>query len=279
MNERFDDVVEFAEIGDAIDAPVQTYSSGMAARLGFSSAIHTEPEILLIDEVLAVGDVKFRGKCIRRLAKLREKGTSFIFVSHNSMAILAVSTSAVYLQKGRTLAVGSPEAIIQKYEEDLFINGKLTMPGSISIPEKDSAESSGVDLLNIYFQDREGNNIEELATGKFADCVVGFKAHEKFQDISVRAEIKEIGGEGETVLFLSSYLDLQTFDIDSGKHKIHLTMPYIGLKPGIYTMNLNIRKGSNYIFDTVESFRFVVKGDAATFKNAFYQPHSWEISN
>ncbi len=56
-------------------------------------------------------------------------------------------------------------------------------------------------------------------------------------------------------------------------------MPYIGLKPGIYTMNLNIRKGSNYILDTVESFRFVVKGDAANFKNAFYQPHSWEISN
>ncbi len=160
IDERFDDVVEFAEIGDAIDAPVQTYSSGMAARLGFASAIHTEPEILLIDEVLAVGDVKFRGKCIRRLAKLREKGTSFIFVSHNSMAILAVSTSAVYLQKGRTLATGSPEKIIQKYEEDLFINGKLTATGSISIPEKDSAESSGIDLLSICFQDREGNDVE-----------------------------------------------------------------------------------------------------------------------
>ena len=278
IDERFDDVVEFAEIGDAIDAPVQTYSSGMAARLGFASAIHTEPEILLIDEVLAVGDVKFRGKCIRRLAQLREKGTSFIFVSHNSMAILAVSTSAVYLHKGRTIAVGSPEAIIQKYEEDLFTDGKSTVAGSISIPEKNPAESSGIDLLSIHFQDEEGNQIEELLTGKFANCLVGFKAHKNFQDISLRAEIKEIGGEGETVLFLSSYLDLQTFDIAPGIHKIKLTMPYVGLKPGIYTMNLNIRKSSNYIFDTIESFRFVVKGDAQTFKNAFYQPRTWTLS-
>lgn len=279
IDKRFDDVIEFAEIGDAIDAPVQTYSSGMAARLGFASAIHTEPDILLIDEVLAVGDVKFRGKCIRRLAKLRENGTSFIFVSHNSMAILAVSTSAIYLQKGNAVAFGNPETIIQKYEEDLFMSGKSTIPGSISIPEKNKEESSGIDIRSAFFLDREGNNIQELVTGEFADCVVGLKAHEKFNNISLRAEIKEIGGEGETILFLSSYLDLQTFNIHSEKHHIHLIMPYVGLKPGIYTMNINIRQDANYIFDTIESFRFVVKGDAKTSKNAFYQPHSWQLSN
>ncbi|MEC4816626.1 MAG: ABC transporter ATP-binding protein, partial [Scytonema sp. PMC 1069.18] len=84
IDKRFDEVVEFAEIEDAIDAPVQSYSSGMAARLGFSCAIHTEPEILLIDEVLAVGDVKFRLKCSRKLSQLQNYGTSFILVSHNS---------------------------------------------------------------------------------------------------------------------------------------------------------------------------------------------------
>jgi ABC-type polysaccharide/polyol phosphate transport system ATPase subunit len=86
IDDRFQDVLNFAEIGDAIDAPVRTYSSGMAARLGFACAIHTEPDILLVDEVLAVGDIKFRAKCYRQLAQLREKGTSFVLVSHAPQA-------------------------------------------------------------------------------------------------------------------------------------------------------------------------------------------------
>ncbi|MEO0804175.1 MAG: ABC transporter ATP-binding protein, partial [Cyanobacteria bacterium J06642_2] len=83
IQQRFQDVVAFAEIEDAIDAPVQTYSSGMTARLGFACAIHTEPDILLIDEVLAVGDARFRAKCYRRLYDLRQKGVAFILVNHN----------------------------------------------------------------------------------------------------------------------------------------------------------------------------------------------------
>ncbi|MGL5878105.1 MAG: ABC transporter ATP-binding protein, partial [Xenococcaceae cyanobacterium] len=106
IDERFEAVLDFAEIGVAIDAPVQTYSSGMAARLGFACAIYTEPDILLIDEVLAVGDIKFRAKCYRRLAKLREQGTSFILVSHNSHSILSICESAIYLLKGKVVTVG-----------------------------------------------------------------------------------------------------------------------------------------------------------------------------
>lgn len=99
IDERFQDVIDFAEIGDAIDAPVQSYSSGMAARLGFASAIHTDPDILLIDEVLAVGDIKFKSKCHRRLHELRQNGTSFVLVSHQPQSILNVCNQAVYLLK------------------------------------------------------------------------------------------------------------------------------------------------------------------------------------
>ncbi len=119
IDRRFDAVVEFAEIEDAIDAPVQTYSSGMRSRLGFASAIHTEPDILLIDEVLAVGDSRFRGKCFRRLHELREQGTSFILVSHNLHSILSVCSSAVYLKTGEFIGV---DQII----EDVCINAVIS---------------------------------------------------------------------------------------------------------------------------------------------------------
>ncbi len=117
IERRFDAVVEFAEIEDAIDAPVQTYSSGMRSRLGFASAIHTEPDILLIDEVLAVGDSRFRGKCFRRLHELREQGTSFILVSHNLHSILSVCSSAVYLKTGEFIGVGDAALVRSQKSE------------------------------------------------------------------------------------------------------------------------------------------------------------------
>jgi lipopolysaccharide transport system ATP-binding protein len=152
IKKRFDEVVDFAEIWDAIDAPVQTYSSGMAARLGFACAIHTEPDILLIDEVLAVGDIKFRMKCHRKLAKLRENGTAFVLVSHNPPAILNVCNSAIYLLKGQLIATGDIESVVRKYEEDLCLNGIEKSVGSVFFSRKSKSETLG--LYCFYLVER-----------------------------------------------------------------------------------------------------------------------------
>jgi lipopolysaccharide transport system ATP-binding protein len=279
IDERFDGVVEFAEIGDAIDAPVQTYSSGMAARLGFASAIHTEPDILLIDEVLAVGDARFRGKCTRKLSELRETGTSFILVSHNSMAVLAVSNSAIYLLKGKLIASGDAETVVSRYEEDLFLNGANASLGSIFIPEKPKEQSSGIDIISLYFRDDRGNTLQNLRSGEPTDLVVGLKAYHRFQNVSLKIVVTEISRDNSSVLFLSGLIDREFFEVPPGNHEISIKMPYLGLKPGIYNMNVNLRKDSHYIFDTVESFRFIVKGDASMSKCAFYQPRSWSFAS
>lgn len=136
IKKRFDEVVDFAGIWEAIDAPVQSYSSGMAARLGFACAVYVEPEILLIDEVLAVGDIKFKMKCHRRLAKLREQGTAFILVSHNPHSVLNVCQSAVYLSKGELLLSGATDSILRQYEEDLCLSGAEKAEGMMILPEK-----------------------------------------------------------------------------------------------------------------------------------------------
>jgi lipopolysaccharide transport system ATP-binding protein len=277
IDERFDQVVEFAEIGDAIDAPVQTYSSGMTARLGFACAIHTEPDILLIDEVLAVGDAKFRSKCTRKLAELRAKGTSFIFVSHNSMAIMAVSTSAIYLQKGKLIAGGTPDKIVEMYEEDLFLGNTKVIQGKMTIPEKSPSNSSGVDITSICLKNLESNTIDSLTSGESASFCVGFKAHRSFSAVSLRIEVREVGGENNTILFLSGWLEQGVFDISTGNHEIQIQMPYVCFKPGVYVASVNLRKDSSYIFDTIESFTFVVRGDSKMSRCSFYQPHSWKL--
>ena len=119
LNERFNDIVEFSELGNFINVPVKNYSSGMKARLGFSIATIVEPEILILDEVLSVGDAKFRKKSSARLIKMMKKGVTVLFVSHSSDQVLANCNKAVILDHGRIVASGKAKKICAEYEEML----------------------------------------------------------------------------------------------------------------------------------------------------------------
>ncbi|MGF1530955.1 MAG: ABC transporter ATP-binding protein [Puniceicoccaceae bacterium] len=115
---RFDEIVEFSELGEFIDTPVQNYSSGMAIRLGFSVAVHLDPDILLLDEVLSVGDADFRRKCFERVEQIRRKGTAFILVSHDESNITRFCNRAIYLEHGRVKMTGNPEQVLGVYQLD-----------------------------------------------------------------------------------------------------------------------------------------------------------------
>jgi lipopolysaccharide transport system ATP-binding protein len=116
IKEKFDSIVDFSEIGDFLDAPVSTYSSGMFVRLGFSIAIHGEPDIMLVDEILAVGDARFQKKCLTKIKELKEKGTSFILVSHNMQNIEGFATKAILFHNGKKLFEGDTKEAISQYE-------------------------------------------------------------------------------------------------------------------------------------------------------------------
>lgn len=116
MNKQFDAIVEFSGIKDSLDMPVKYYSSGMFVRLGFAVAIHCEPEILLIDEVLAVGDISFRARCMRKLQELSARGVTKIFVTHDLNAVLNICDAAVNLSHGKIRFVGPPHEVISQYK-------------------------------------------------------------------------------------------------------------------------------------------------------------------
>lgn len=112
-----DDIIDFSELNDFIDVPVKTYSSGMYARLGFSIAVNIENDIMLIDEVLGVGDSRFREKCESKMRRFKEKGKTIVLVSHNTEAIKSFCNRAILLDKGMVKAEGKPEAVVEKYLE------------------------------------------------------------------------------------------------------------------------------------------------------------------
>ncbi|SLM61448.1 Teichoic acid export ATP-binding protein TagH [Dickeya aquatica] len=120
IEQRFDDIVAFADIGDFIDQPVKTYSSGMVVRLAFSVSVNVEPQILVVDEALAVGDELFQRKCFSRIAELKAKGTTILFVSHSAGAVVELCDRALLLDAGELLWQGKPRVAVINYQKLLY---------------------------------------------------------------------------------------------------------------------------------------------------------------
>ena len=115
IDERYHEIETFAEIGDFIDRPVKTYSSGMVVRLAFAVAINVDPDILLVDEALAVGDIYFRQRCMRKVHELRSRGVTILFVSHAAADVKAIGDRAMWLEHGRLMEIGEPDRVVGKY--------------------------------------------------------------------------------------------------------------------------------------------------------------------
>lgn len=116
MQEKFDEIVEFSELGDFIDVPLKNYSSGMKARLGFSIATVVKPDILILDEVLSVGDAKFRKKSEKKIMDMMDTGVTVLFVSHNIDQVKRICNKAMILEKGRLVEYGSCDEVLPVYE-------------------------------------------------------------------------------------------------------------------------------------------------------------------
>jgi lipopolysaccharide transport system ATP-binding protein len=145
--EKLSRIVEFAGVEQFIDTPVKWYSSGMYVRLGFAIAAHLEPEILLIDEVLAVGDASFQSRCLERIRELKAQGTTCLFISHDLTAIERLCDRAVLLERGAVVASGPPRAVVANYHRRLI--AEANAPGS-SIA---AAIASGIALTNVTLRD------------------------------------------------------------------------------------------------------------------------------
>lgn len=182
---RFDEIVAFADIGDFIEQPVKTYSSGMMVRLAFAVSVCIEPDILIIDEALAVGDMAFQFKCMQRLEQLSESGVTLLFVSHDIAAVKAFCRRAVYLEKGKVRASGSASDMTELYLMDMRAGQKSALQDSPEIALKPSlAEDGGVafgtaqgSVTHAAFTDTNGPRTL-VASGEKVSLTVGLEYDE-----------------------------------------------------------------------------------------------------
>ncbi len=158
INRKFDEIVEFAGIEQFLDTPVKRYSSGMQVRLGFAVAAHLEPEILFIDEVLAVGDAEFQKKCLGKMSEIGQAGRTIIFVSHSMPAILRLCDQAILLEHGRVVAHGPTHLVVRAYlESDLGRTGERRWESRLVAPGDQVAR-----LRSIRVVQSKGGPAEEI---------------------------------------------------------------------------------------------------------------------
>jgi lipopolysaccharide transport system ATP-binding protein len=281
--DRFDDVVAFSEIGYAIDAPVQTYSSGMVARLGFACAITTQPDILLLDEVLAVGDLNFRRKCLEKLFAMRASGMSLVIVHHAPGMLLSIADNALYLRKGRVVTCGEIGSVIQQYERDLVRDMPAgASSGSESAEDANSESSSEAEFIDVKFESVDGGPV---VAGEDAVIRAHFRIKQHVKQMNFQLSISRlpslesinVNSKPKQVLRLLSRRDGGSVSkVEPGDYEVRIAFPTLGLRDGIYQISLKILRPIRMTLATITGPAFLVGASEAS-ANEYYQHRHWSV--
>ena len=177
IDERLDAIITFAEMERFIDMPVRHYSSGMYVRLGFSVAVHTDPEILLVDEVLAVGDAAFQRKCLGKIAELRQEEVTIVFISHNADIVRNLCSRAIWLDEGHIIADGSTESVVAHY-----LDSSWSKQGASTDPEFSSERRWGsgkVRITQVRLLGLHGEQKQDFRVGEPLVVEMCYQAEQK----------------------------------------------------------------------------------------------------
>jgi len=235
---QFDQIVDFAEVRQFIDTPVKRYSSGMYLRLAFAVAAHLEPEILVVDEVLAVGDVSFQKKCLGKMGEVAKEGRTVLFVSHNMAAISALCTKAMVLSQGCIdFPVGEVRTAVDKY---LSRVNEITQT---ELGRRTDRQGEGrIRIVHFAVFDRNGNEQEYLASGQEVDLRMYYECHENARPKNITVAIGISSPAGGFVALLSNQLTAEAFDQLPDRGVFSCQLEKLPLAPGSYTLNLIVRQ-------------------------------------
>ena len=227
---RLDSIADFSGVAAFLDTPVKHYSSGMYVRLGFAIAAHLEPEILLVDEVLAVGDAEFQARCIQRILDLKRRGTTMLLVSHDLGAVEQLSDRAILIDGGRVTASGAPHDVIGAYQR------------RVAGPETQEAFTEGADairpavrVLRVSLEDLEGAPLLTATAGAPLVARVSLALQIRAA-VTVRLSVYSFD---EGTLVTECIGDLEPADgAVPGEAELHFIMPELLLAPGAYTLGV-----------------------------------------
>lgn len=251
IDRRFDEIVSFAEVEKFIDTPVKHYSSGMYIRLAFSVAAHMDPEILIVDEVLAVGDAAFQRKCLGRIENAAQVGRTILFVSHNLSAITLLTKKCLYLKQGRIESFGNTQETVQKYYQDSL----MQMGSSQSMLDFYRRSFSVEWVARVHsLSISEGLNADSFVPmGSDFKIVIGIESKIEIRGANVSVVIKT--ADGRRVALFFSWDQNFDVDLDPGNNIVELLVRGLPLAPGQYLVDVGINQSTITVsYDVIVDF-------------------------
>jgi ABC-type polysaccharide/polyol phosphate transport system ATPase subunit len=292
IQRRFDEIVEFAELKDFIDAPVKTYSSGMYMRLGFSVAIHVDPDVLLIDEVLAVGDQAFTVKCLDKFGDFRRRNKTILLVTHSLDLVEKFCDRALWLDKGKTLAEGEPRRVVasylmdvQKSEEQELAKAEAALVAQAEEPQapQDMFKategrwgSREVEITDVTITGANGQSAHVFQSGEAIHVRLKVRAHQTVRDFVFGFGLFNADG----VCCYGTNTNIETFEPSeiSGDGEVHFKIGRLDLVEGTYKIDVAAHKLDGYPYDYHRLlYTFRIKSRAKDV--GIYRPeHAWSFS-
>jgi len=277
IDRKFDEIVEFADIGDFIDSPVKTYSSGMYVRLGFAIAVHCEPEVLLVDEVLSVGDASFQSKSYQKIQELVNNKSTTIFISHNMDAIRRICDKVIFLSKNKVLESNKIDKVILEYEKSMYLNLNENIK-NLDKKNSDVISRRGTGEIKITKVELLDKNNEVRNKFKSGEKIV-IKIHYIVRK-SIKSPIFLIGIRNyDSIYCVEADSEKDNFVINSisGEGCIKVTFKNFNLSSGRYFISTAIRyKGAiDYLDILKHAFSFYIESPYHQ-KGLFYINRSWE---
>ncbi len=266
ITRKIDEIVDFSGCERYIDTPTKRYSSGMTVRLGFAIAAHLEPEILVVDEVLAVGDAEFQKKAIGKMKEVSSSdGRTVLFVSHNMTSVRNLCKSGIVLENGSVSFRGTADEAVAKY---LSINQMST---GVSIADrKDRFGNGKIMVTNIVLRNKDGIEIEDTFVGEYLRIEFHIKSEPNIDFSKMIATCKLTDNFGtETVMWVSDEMDCDFSKMSD--NIFSLEIPHLNMRPNIYNLTYKIDLGSTAAKDTCDSMNGACQ--VSVINNFFYSNH------
>lgn len=298
IDSKYDAIIAFADIGDFIGRPVKTYSSGMYVRLAFAVAVHTDPELLIIDEALAVGDIRFQMKCLKHMEQMKEKGTTVLFVSHSPEQVKRFCNKAIWLDKGKLRANGTSSQVCDQYREYMSVGEVANKRGS----NEDLAESGlnvegtsaveSVEPVNVNNPVKGATGVQSALPVRIISTCLDKMTYEPREplNLTIEYEVYDNRVEGllvgaaiytatkEYIFGPNTYLENIEIPNTKGKHTLCYQIPQLPLLPGSFNFDVGVftEKGLVTIDYHPEIQTFTVESNYIS-EGLMYIEHKWKI--
>jgi lipopolysaccharide transport system ATP-binding protein len=258
---RLPSIARFAGVEEFLDAPVKTYSSGMAVRLGFAVAAHSDPDVLLVDEVLAVGDEAFAHRCLEKFSEFERAGKTLLFVSHDLPLVAARCRRTIWLERGRVAADAPASEAVARYRERVAAEEARTRFASPASGASGPGIGSGrARLEGVRLLDAAGREARRLRSGEPASVELSVEAVEALSDFVFGVGIATVAGVA--VLGVNTEADGLVPETLSGRARVVLEIPSMDLAPGVYSLDAAVHAADGAPYDyRRDVLRFEVTAD------------------